>query len=429
MSQATQPRAPNSSAHIFDGYTERSWRFLAELQRAAGMEYVIGEAQGSYFWNVEHTHRLIDFGNSGGVHSLGHRNPELIATLKGALDHYDAGIWTMPTAEALSLQDAIAAFAPIPSARSVITLSATNSIDLAIMFAFRVTGRRKVLAFRHGYHGHAGYAALVTGSAGEGVLDHYSLPRSQSAFFEDYDSLDSITAHLDRDCAAVILEPMNYETFKPASARFLPELEALCRARGVLLIIDETRTGLSRAGVPWMTSLYEVAPDMVILGKGLGGGLYPVSALVATEAVYERCMNDGHWGFMSSMAGSALGSLVASKVIEIVQRRDLLENVARLERALTRRFSAACERFPEVFAPAWVRGGIAALGLRDESVGSVIRGELFKRGVLCHSVSAIAPRVVKFFPCLTSDVEVVDELGDALDDFAVGVLRAGGERT
>jgi putrescine aminotransferase len=429
MSRPKHNLAARSSKQVFDGFAERSWRFLAELQRAGGMEYVIGEAEGSTLWNVEHTHRLIDFGNSGGVHSLGHRNPELIATLKGALDHYDAGIWTMPTAEALSLQDAIAAFAPIEGARSVITLSATNSIDLAIMFAFRMTGRHKVLAFRHGYHGHAGYAALVTGSEGEGSLEHYSLPRSQSAFFENYDSLDSIRAVMDGDCAAVILEPMNYETFEPASPRFLPELAALCRERGALLIIDETRTGLSRTGVPWMSSLYDFAPDMLILGKGLGGGLYPVSALVAREAVYERCMNDGHWGFMSSMAGSALGSLVASKVIEIIQRAELLENVARLERAMTRRFNASCERFPEVYAPAWVRGGIAALGLRDAAVGRVIRTELFQRGVLCHSVSAIEPRVVKFFPCLTSDVGVVDELGDALDDFAAGVLRGGGVRT
>jgi acetylornithine aminotransferase len=426
MKPDLRPLAQRSSKQVFDGYAARSWRFLAELQRDAGMEYVIGEAEGSYLWNVEHTHRLIDFGNSGGVHSLGHRNPELIATLKGALDHYDAGIWTMPTAEALSLQDAIAAFAPITGARSVVTLSATNSIDLAIMFAFRVTGRRKVVAFRHGYHGHAGYAALVTGSEGEGALDHYSLPRSQSEFFGDYDSLDSVRAAIDGECAAVILEPMNYETFKPASPRFLPELEALCRERGVLLIIDETRTGLSRAGVPWMTSLYDISPDMLILGKGLGGGLYPVSALVVQEAVYERCMNDGHWGFMSSMAGSALGSLVASKVIEIVQRSELIENVARLQLAMTRRFSASCERYPGVYAPAWVRGGIAALGLRDAAVGRVIRTELFRRGVLCHSVSAIEPRVVKFFPCLTSDVGIVDELGDALDDFAAGLARLGG---
>jgi putrescine aminotransferase len=402
-----------------DGYASRSWRFLAELQRDAGMEFVIGDAAGSYLWNVEHSHRLLDCGNSGGVHSLGHRNPELVRTLRDALERYDAGIWTMPTAESLALNDAFAAFAPTPSIRqSVVTLSSTDSIDLAIMFAFRVTGRRKILAYEHGYHGHGGYAALVTGSAPEGVIEHYSLPRGQSSFWRGYDSIGSIEALIDADCAAVILEPMNYETFKPASADFMEQLAALCRQRGTLLIIDETRTGLTRSGTPWMTSQYRVEPDMLILGKGLGGGLYPVSALLTNQAIYDKCMNDGHWGFMSSMAGSPLGMLVAAKVVEMVQRPELLANVGKLQAGLRHRFELLVQEHPEVYTQGWVTGGIAALGLRRVDDVRDIRAALFRQGVLCHSVSEIEPRVVKFLPCLTSDAAVIDEIGAALSAYA-----------
>jgi putrescine aminotransferase len=419
-----------TTAQVLEGYSARSWRFLADLQRASGMEFVIGEAKGSYLWNLEHTHRLLDCGNSGGVHSLGHRNEELLATLHNALGHFDAGIWTMPTAESLMLQDALTASVTVPSiCRAVITLSATNSIDLAAMFAFRVTGRKKIVAYRQGYHGQCGYAALITGSPGEGVVEHYSLPTDQSAFFQEYDSMASIRAVLGDDCAAVILEPMNYETFMPASPTFLPELEALCRQRGTLLIIDETRTALSRSGTVWMSSQYPVSPDMLIAGKGLGGGLYPVSALLTTAAIYERCMNDGHWGFMSSMAGSPIGSLVAAKVVEMVQRKELIDNVARLEQGLTLQFAALCERFPDIFAPAWVRGGIAALGLCQERAVHEIRPALFKRGVLCHSVSEIDPRVVKFFPCLNSDISAVGEIVEALCGYASDALEASSARS
>ncbi len=420
---ATNRLPPASSAQVFDGYCDRSWRFLAELQRSKDMEFVIGKAEGSYLWNLEHNHRLLDCGNSGGVHSLGHRNPELLSTLRAALEQYDAGIWTMPSATGLALQDALSAAAPVPSiCRSVVTLSATDSIDLAVMFALRCTGRRKILAYRYGYHGHGGYAALVTGSDAEGVLDHYSLPRTQSSFFTEYGSLESIERQIDGQSAAIILEPMNYETFEPAPAEFLPALAALCRKTGTLLIIDETRTGLGRSGLPWMSSHYRVTPDMLILGKGLGGGLYPVSALLTTAPIYERCMNDGHWGFMSSMAGSAVGALVAAKVIEIIQRPPLLANVARLEQAMSAQFRALCEQFPEVFAPAWVRGAIGAIALREADAAATVQTELFRRGVLCHSVSEIEPRVVKFFPCLTSDVAIVGEMAEALAGFAT---RAG----
>jgi acetylornithine aminotransferase len=415
--------APASTEEVLRGYTERGWRFLAELQRRDGMEFVIGKAQGCHVWNLEGDRRVLDCGNSGGVHSLGHRNPELLAAMRAALERFDAGIWTMPTHEALKLQDALAAIAPIPDCRAVATLSSTDSMDLAVMFARRVTGRGKIAAFRHGYHGHGGFAALITGSDSEGVRDYYSLPRSMTGFFPEYDSIAAIAPLIDEDCAAVVLEPINFETFKPASTGFLRELADLCRRSGSLLIIDETRTGLSRSGRPCMTSRYGIEPDMLVLGKGLGGGLYPVSALLTSKPVFERCMNEG-WGFMSSMAGSPIGLSVAAKVIEIIQRPELLGNVARLEELLTQRFGDLCERFASVYAPAWVQGAMASIGLRDSLAARAIRAGLFARGVLCHSVSEIEPFVVKFMPCLTSDAGAVDELALALEGFAGDWMRS-----
>jgi acetylornithine aminotransferase len=413
-----------NSAQVYDAYADRSWAFLVELQRASGMEFVVGKREGHYLWNLENTRRVLDCGNSGGVYSFGHRNPEILETLIDALGRFDAGIWTMPTPEAVDFQDAVAASAPSPAiCRTVLGLSASDSIDLAIMFAFRVTGRRKVLAFSHGYHGHSGFAALVTGSPTEGMFEQYSLPTEHSLFFPQYASLAAIERQIGPECAAVILEPMNYETFQPAPVGYLEGVAALCRRHGALLIVDETRTALGRSGRLWMTSHYSFEPDMLIMGKGLGAGLYPVSALATTQAIYDECMNSKRWGFMSSMAGSPIGALVARKALELAQRPALLENVARLERALVARFGDLCASYPDVFEPAWIKGGIAALGLRHQSAARVVRGELFRRNVLCHSVSEIEPAVVKFFPCLTGGAQMADELAAALADFAVHQRR------
>jgi acetylornithine aminotransferase len=345
--------------------------------------------------------------------------------LQDALGYLDAGLWTMPTAEHLALQDAFAASAPVPSiCRSVATLSSTCSIDLALLFSFRVTGRRKALAYRYGYHGHGGFAALVTGSEIEGIFGHYPVPEQHSEFFETYSSLESVEDHLKkRECASVILEPFNYETFAPASPGYLPELAELCRKYGTLLIIDETRTGLSRSGKLWMTSHYDFTPDMLILGKGLGGGIYPASAVLTNEAIYDFCMNSTKWGYMSSMAISPIGALVACKVLEIAQRRSLLENVSRLQSAIGDSFAVLCSMYPDVYFPGSVLGGIATLGVHDHAAADVIKGELFQRSVLCHSVSAISPNVVKFFPCLTSDPSIAGEIAGALEDFALQQRR------
>jgi acetylornithine/succinyldiaminopimelate/putrescine aminotransferase len=418
-----------TSKEIFDAYVERSWRQMAQRQRAKGTGLVLGKREGCYIWNLEGDRRLLDCGGSGGVHSLGHRHPEIVAAMHAALDSgLDAGLWTAPSAELLAVQDTFAASAPVPElSRSVLTCTATQSIDLALMFSYRMTGRKKVVAYRHGYHGHGGLAALVTGSDKEGVLDHYSLPAHQTVFFEQYGDIRLMERLVDRDCTAVILEPMNYETFQPAPTRFLPELEALCRDRGVLLIIDETRTGLGRSGKLWMTGHYELRPDMLITGKGLGGGLYPVSAVLTTETIYDRCMNGEKYGYLSSMGGNPLAAVIASKVLEITRRPALAANVARLERQLRAGFATLCGKYPQVFDVTAVLGGIATIGLQTRAHRAVIAGALFERGVQCHSISEVDPLVVKFFPPLISDPAVGAELIAALDGFAADAVRKGPE--
>lgn len=412
------------SAQILDDYHARGSRFLVDMQRAQGIEYVLGRREGSWFWDMEGQRKTLDCGNSGGVYSLGHRNPELLDCLREAYETLDAGIWTLPNAEAIAFQDFVAAHAPAPElCRTVITLSSSNSIDLAAMFALRITGRSRVLAYRYGYHGSAGFSALATGSDAEGWFDHYRLPRDRSVFFEDYGSLESIEASLGPDIAAVILEPINYETFAPAPPGFLEGLSQLCRARGALLIIDETRTGIGRSGKLWMTSHHDVTPDMLILGKGLGGGLYPVSTLVTTAAIFDGCMNAGHWGYMSSMAAGPVGAILGRKVLEIASRPELLANVAALGAAFAMAFRDLCNTWPDIYAPAPIIGGIATIALRDERLAATIKGDLFRRGVFCHSVSEIAPRVVKFFPCLTAEPSIVDLVADALSDVARSSVR------
>lgn len=410
----------STSRAIFEAYAERSWRQIVERQRAKDMEFVLGKREGCHVWDLEGARRILDCACSGGVYSLGHRHPDVIATLHTALDDgLDAGLWSIPSGELIAVQDALAASAPTPElCRSVLTCTSTQSIDLALMFSYRVTGRSHVVAYQHGYHGHGGLAALVTGNKEEGVLDHYSLPTHQTRFFEEYGAIGALEQLIDAQCAAIILEPMNYETFQPAAADFLPALSALCRERGTLLIIDETRTGLGRSGRMWMSEIYGLRPDILISGKGLGGGIYPVSALLTTPAIYDRCMNEEKYGYLSSMGGNPLAAVVAAKVLEITRRPALLANVARIERQLRVGFDTLCERHPEVFAPGAVLGGIATIGLRIRAHAAIVVRELFRRGVYCHSVSQVEPLVVKFFPALISDSDAIAELLAALDAFA-----------
>jgi acetylornithine/succinyldiaminopimelate/putrescine aminotransferase len=409
-----------STKTIFDAYESRSWRSVVRRQRAQGMEFVIGRRDGAYVWDAGGESRLLDCSTSGGVHALGHRNPELLAALRDALDRgLDGGLWMFPNEPHLALQDMLAATAPGPAlCRSVITLAASASNDLALLFAFRMTGRNRVVAYRHGYHGHGGFAALVTGSRDEGISAYYGLTQEYGRFFAKYGELDAIAALLDDEVAAVILEPFDYETFAPPPAGFLPALAALCRARGALLIIDETRTGLARSGRLWMCEHSGVVPDMLVCGKGLSGGLYPASALITTETIYERCINQHDYAYASSLGGNEISALIGCKVLEIATRPAVLDHVAALEARFSARFAELCRRHQGVFRPGTTLGGIATIGLCNPGHRTRLPRALFAAGVLCHSVSAIEPTVLKFFPVLTADLSIVDEIADALDRFA-----------
>ena len=369
------------------------------------------------------TKRVVDCGNAGGVHSLGHHNAEIVAALRGALDEgRDTGLWAIPNREYLALQDALVALAPSPVLnRSLITLAATVSVDMATSFAFRYTGRRRMLAYRHGYHGHSGFAGLVTGSLDEGIIEHYNMPTEHAGFMPAYGDASILAETITDDYAAVMVEPMDYETFAPAPAGFLEALQAECRRKGVLFILDETRTGLGRTGALWATSHYELEPDMMITGKGLSGGVYPASALLAREEIYDACMNTHKYAYISSLGGNEISCIVARKVLEIASRPALLENVNARAARLERGFRAIAEKHADVIRAGTFFGLNATLELVDPARAADFYKATFDAGVICHSTSVISPTVLKFYPCLTIDDGVVDEIVAAAAEAAASL--------
>lgn len=415
--------AEPTSKDIFDAFIARSWRSNALRQRNKGVEFVIGRREGVYLWNLEGNKRVIDCGTGGGVHSMGHRNPDVVSALKEALEDRDTGLWSFPNAEYLRLQDRLAQLAPRPELnRSVITLSSTTSVDVATMFAFRYTGRRKILAYRHGYHGHSGFAALVTGSVQEGVLDHYNLPTEFCEFFDTYGNVAELESRIGPSVAAVILELMDYETFAPASQDFIQRLAAQCKSNGVLLIVDETRTGLGRTGRFWATEYYDIIPDMMITGKGLSGGLYPASALQMREDIYDRCMNEHRFAYISSLGGNEISCIVAAKVLDLASQPRFMEKTSAACKHLTEGLAQVCRMHHNLLSEGASFGCIFTVRVNDPSLAPELYRRMFQEGVLCHSVSEIEPSVLKFLPPLVLEREHADEIVAALDR-AAGSVR------
>jgi len=403
-----------TSGQLLDEYISRSWRSNAQRQRAKGADFVIGKREGVYMWNLEGTHKVIDCGVGGGVHSLGHRHPEVLATLRQALDDgRDTGLWSVPNAPYLALQDRLAELSPTDElTHSVFTLCATLSVDLASMFALRAAGegRNKILAYQHGYHGHSGFAAMATGSNVEGVIDHYNLPQNSIKFFEEYGNLEDVAEAMTDDVAAILLEPMGYESFAFASQEFLNGIGKLCNERGILFIIDETRTGLGRSGKLWASQHYNIKPDFLITGKGLSGGLYPISAVVTTADIYETCMNQHDFAYLSSLGGNEISCLVGLKVLDIVSQPEMLEHINEVSAYLCAEFQKIGEEHHNLVGPVHTLGGIQSVSIFDLDIARQVYSNLFKFGVLCHSVCEVGVPTIKFMPPIVLNMDEADEI-------------------
>jgi acetylornithine aminotransferase len=412
-----------SSRDILDQLTSLAHRTTIERNRGQGLDFIAGRRARAKLHDIGGARELIDCTCSGGVHNLGHTNPEVVAALKDALEAgLDGGIWFLPNRSALDIACVFERVMPprFPN-RAVITHSSTASIDLAIMIALKVTGRQRILACKNAYHGHTGFAAIVSDSAEEGVAGHYNLPRDMARFFEFGDTAD-LLACLDSSIAAAILEPMCYETFEPADPAFMAALYRLCREQGALVILDETRTGLGRTGVLWAAETYAGVPDIMIVGKGLSGGIYPVSACLMTDERYQSCINSHAYGYASSLGGNELACTVAVKVLEMSSRPALVANVAERAHQAGEAIDALSRRYQGVVIGGHAYGLAIGIRLVSDAFASSVYRACVEAGLLCHSMSHARGPMIKLMPPLIVDAETLAEIFSRLDTAIAHVL-------
>lgn len=239
-------------------------------------------------------HRFLDFhGNS--CHNIGYRHPRLIAALKEQLDTLCFTPRMFTSEPSIELAEMLAARWHYGPAKVLLGVSGADAIEMALKLAYIATGRTSTAAFDGSWHGAALGALSVGGTTGERaglpVLEgcHHApsyWPRNQG---EDPEAcarraLDSLKRILEsNEIAALIAEPVR-STGQAAPDWFWPGVRTLCDRAGTLLIFDEIPTGLGKTGRLFASEHTGVAPDMTVLGKSLGGGVLPLSALIAREA-------------------------------------------------------------------------------------------------------------------------------------------------
>ncbi len=275
---------------------------------AFGTQLVMGRREGYRMWDLS-GHELMDFHLNGGTFNLGHRNPEVIASLVAALAEVDIGNHHFASSARAQLAVRLAETAPGDLTYCVFASGGSEAVDVAIKTARHATSHRRIVGLDAGYHGKTG----LSGAAGADAGARFFLSDQPDDFatvpFADLAALDRALAA--GGVAAVIMEtiPATYG-FPLVPDGYLPGVKALCEQHGALYIADEVQAGLGRTGDLWGVETYGVEPDLLVTGKGLSGGIYPIAATLISSAS-AAWLHEYGWGHVSTFGGSELGWRVA----------------------------------------------------------------------------------------------------------------------
>lgn len=378
----------------------------------AGIDLVIGERMGYCLYDLD-GREYLDFHLNGGVFNLGHCNEELIEVFLGVIEILDIGNHHFPSLVRGELAEALARCAPKGLHYSVFSASGGEAVDIAIKSARRFTKRRKIVAATQGYHGRTGISGAIGDSSTAAAFFSDAPPGdAMTVPFNDLDAME--TALKDGDAAAVILETMPATDGFPLPAPgYLPGVKELCERHGTLYIADEVQTGLGRTGRLWGVSAFGVLPDIMVIGKGLSGGYYPIAATMLSKEVGQWLHEDG-WGHVSTFGGAELGCVIAKKVLEITQRPDTTEFIFRNATLFKNGLGDLQNRHP-FLAEVRQKGVVIGLKCAHPEGGALLMKQLYDRG-LWAIFAGFDHSVLQFKPGLLLSEEAVAKSLNILDD-------------
>lgn len=363
--------------HIFELNYEYLIPNRVQSWLGAGIPLVIARREGYRIWDVDGA-ELQDLHLNGGTYNLGHRNPALLGAMREALETLDVGNHHFPSEARGVLAEKLARLTPGDLHYSVFTPSGSEANDVAIKTARHVTGRRKIVAFEMGFHGASG----LSGAAGEDTNAKFFNSDSPGDFIRiPFNDLDALEAALrEDDVAAFLAEPLPATFgFPVPDPGYYAAARKLCDSSGTLLIADEVQTGLGRSGSMWAIEALGGNPDMLITGKGLAGGLYPIGCVVMTRSAGEWLTHNG-WGYVSTFGGAEIGCHIASRVLDLTIAPETTTAVKDNAAYMRRGLDSLQDRYP-FLSDIRQLGVIFGLGFDDPVGGMKMARALYKNGL------------------------------------------------
>lgn len=356
-----------------------------------------------------------------GVFITGARHPRVLSEVRAQLDRNPVATRLLLEPQAGLAAEELAAVTPDGLDRVHFACSGTEAVEAALKLA-RANGRRHVVAMTDGYHGKTLGALSVTGKPLFQKPFRPLLPAVSHVPFGDPLALaDELTRH-DDGMVCVIVEPVQGEAgVVVPQAGYLRHVAELCAGHQAFFVLDEIQTGLGRLGHWWGADREGVTPDVLLAGKALGGGVLPVSALVATDAAFAPFDRDP-FIHTSTFSGYPLGMAAVRGALAAIREDDLVARADRLGRQL---YDELGHLLHELFGDRVVElrgvGLLIGIELAVDGLAGELLLELMAAGVIAnHSLNS--DRVLRLTPPAVLDDREVQFLLDAFERAARAVL-------
>jgi acetylornithine/N-succinyldiaminopimelate aminotransferase len=366
---------------------------------------------------AEDGRRYLDFAAGIAVNALGHAHPHMVSALQRQAEKlwHCSNIYRIPEGERLAERLCAATFAE----RVFFCNSGAEAIECGIKVVRKYhddrgePGRYRIITCEGAFHGRT--LTTLSAAANPKYLEGFQ-PAVEGFDQVAFGNLNELRAAIGAETAAVLVEPIQGEGgVRPADKDYLRALREVCDEFGLLLFLDEVQSGMGRSGRLFAHEWAGIAPDVMAVAKGLGGG-FPVGACLTTAAAAEG-MTAGTHG--STFGGNPLAMAVGNAVLDVILEEGFLERVDAVARAFRRRLEDLVSRYPDVLAD--VRGAGLLLGLRCVVPSGELLGKLRAEGLLAATA---AENVLRLAPPLIAGEAEIDEALAILERVCGGWAKA-----
>ena len=358
----------------------------------------IEKAQGSYIYDTQGK-KYLDFVAGVSANSLGHQHPDVTDAIKKQLDSYTHVMVYGEFIQKPQLELCKLLSFTLPNNYSVyLTNSGTEACEGALKLAKRFTKKSEIVAAHYSYHGNTQGAMSVSGAEQQNRAFRPLIPGTKFIQYNSEIDLQKITSNT----AAVILETIQGGAgFIAPQNDYLKKVSERCEEVGALFILDEIQTGIGRTGKFWGFENYGITPDIIIAGKGLGGGM-PIGTFIAKSEMMNLLKENPTLGHITTFGGHPVIAAAGVATVNVIQQSDLMQQALEKEQIIRKHLQHPLIK--EIRG----KGLMLAAIMENDEIASKVVLQCLKEGIVLFFL-LFENRAVRMTPPLTITEEEIIE--------------------